>query len=119
MKVARLDANDDWTLGRGESDYLRDQDAIRQSVRTRLRSFQNDWFLDTGAGIDWITLCGRRGGQDLLVNEIRRVILGTDGVLAITALEVVPDRVRRTMQVRATLTTIFSAGVTEGVAVTL
>lgn len=98
MRVSGLDKNGDWRFGRGRAVYLQDSDAIAQNVVTRLRSFQRDWFLDIGAGIDWITLLGRRNSKDQIIREVERVVLETDGVLRLTALDVSHDtQTRRAM----------------------
>lgn len=86
MRVAGLDRNGDWRFGRGRAVYLQDSAAIAQNVATRLRSFKRDWFLDVEAGIDWITLLGRRNSRDQIIREVERVVLETEGVLRLTAL---------------------------------
>jgi hypothetical protein len=117
VKVARLDKDNDWALGGGEGDYITNLDALKQNIQTRLRSFQNDWFLDTTQGIDWITLLGKRNAQDQIANEVRRVVLGTVGVLAITEFEIAIDRARRAAQINLTVSTIFDENIEAGVEV--
>lgn len=85
MMVSRL-VNDDWSFGNGYADYLQDERAIYQNVLTRLRSFKYDWFLDTEAHIDWITLLGMKNSQSSILKEVERVVLNTAGVLKITQL---------------------------------
>lgn len=87
MKVARL-INDDWTLGNGLAGYISNEQAIYQNVKTRLRSFKHDWFLDTTLHIDWIALLGAYGKENDIKREIERVVLNTYGVTKITTLEV-------------------------------
>lgn len=87
MKVSALDSNNDWRFGHGKSDYISNSNAIRQNVQTRIQSFGNDWFLDTDANIDWITYLGLKNNKDLILGEVERVTLGTEGVMQITELE--------------------------------
>ncbi|MBE0469603.1 MAG: hypothetical protein IBX55_08885 [Methyloprofundus sp.] len=87
MKVSGLDKNKDWTFGRGKATYIQDSAAIAQAVETRIKEFKNDWYADVDAGIDWLTLLSNRNTQKQIENEIRRVILQTRGVIALTALD--------------------------------
>jgi len=82
MRVSKL-IDDDWTFGNGRANYIANAEAIRQNVKTRLRSFQNDWFLDIAANIDWITLNGTRNNESQILREIERVVLATEGVVKI------------------------------------
>lgn len=82
MRVSKL-VNDDWTFGNGRANYIANADAVRQNVKTRLRSFQNDWFLDIKANIDWITLNGMTNNESQILREIERVVLATEGVTKI------------------------------------
>jgi hypothetical protein len=105
MKVSRL-INDDWTFGRGNADYIKDEKAIYQNALTRLRSFKNDWFLDIDAHIDWISLLGSRDKKAEIMREIERVILNTEGVTTITKLEVI-EILNRQLRVAVSFNTVF------------
>lgn len=88
MRVSGLDSDNDWRFGRGRALYIADAEAVRQNVSTRLKSFASDWFLDTGANIDWIDLLGRPGTRDEILRNVERVTLATEGVTTITRLEI-------------------------------
>ncbi len=83
MRVSRLDKSGDWQMGQ----WLSGSQAIAQNVTTRLKSFKNDWFLDMGAGIDWLQLLGAKGTQKRILREVERVALGTPGVVRLTGLD--------------------------------
>jgi len=100
MKVSGLDRFGDWRFGRGHAVYVQDSDAIRQNVVTRIRSFRGDWFLDVRANIAWIELLGQRGSREQVLREVERVTLATDGVVRLTHLDIVHNRIDR----RATIT---------------
>lgn len=87
MTTRALDSNCDWTFGRSQADYLVGDAEIRQNIKTRLLSFQNDWFLDTSANIDWLNLLGQRGTRTRIEREVERVVLATEGVVQITDLQ--------------------------------
>jgi len=69
------------------SQHLTGSQAVAQCVKTRIRSFKNDWFLDIGAGIDWLQLLGARGTRKRILREVERVTLGTPGVVRLTGLD--------------------------------
>ena len=104
MRVRRLNG-DDWTFGRGRADYVKDQAAIAQNIKTRLLSFKNDWFLDIDANIDWMNLLGQRGTEKIIENEVARVILTTSGVVRINSLSL-QNKERRVI-IEADIATIF------------
>ena len=93
MKVSSLKQDGDWRFGRGKNHYVKRSDWVRQKLITRLRSHQQDWFLDTEHGLPWFDLVGERGTREQLTAEIERVTLDTDGVMSVLALETsVEDR---------------------------
>lgn len=108
MRVRALDANGDWTFGRGTNDYLVDLKAIEQNISTRLKSFLGDCFFDINAGIDWF---GFLGGKDQLgLNlAVRAVILNTDGVTALTQFSVELNHTTRLFTMTYGVTTVFSS----------
>lgn len=119
MRVAAIDANGDWTFGRGLSGYRRGTDAVRQMVQTRLREFVNDWFLDTTAGIDWIRLCSARDSQAEILREVRRVVLTTEGVLTLDFLSVELNRQTRALSISLRAGTIYDTEIQAQLAVVI
>ena len=94
MKVSALTQDNDWRFGRGKSDYVKRSRAVRQKVITRLRSHQQDWFLNMEHGLPWFDLIGQRGTQEQLTSEIEQIVLDTEGVLSIQKLDVNVDENR-------------------------
>ncbi len=108
MLVRRLDGNHDMTFGHGIADMAVQAEACAQNVKTRLLLLQQEWFLDTDAGVPWL--------QDIMVKpanllvaqaEIKRCILQTDGVQAIERFDLLFDSQTRKMTVVAALKTIY------------
>ncbi len=89
-----LDANGDWTFGRGKSNYLTMNRAIGQSIQTRLSSFLGDCFFDTAAGIDWFNFLGSKQKVALQL-AIRAVIINTQGVTRLTLLSLTYTAARK------------------------
>ena len=105
MKVSRL-INQDWTFGKGIANYVTDNNAINQNVSTRLKSFKNDWFLDTEANIDWLNILGNKNNQGVIESEVRRVVLETEGVLTIDSFNILEIN-NRNVTIEIEYTTIF------------
>jgi len=83
-----LDINGDWQFGNGLNSYKNGDDEIAQNVKTRILSFENDWYLDEGAEIDWLTILGQRNNKKTIENEVRRVTMETDGVLRVNEVSI-------------------------------
>lgn len=118
MRIAAITADGDWQFGRSKSGYLQGHAAVKQLVVTRLRSFVNDWFLDTAAGIDWFRLCSGRNTEEQILREVRRVVLGTEGVLTIDFLSVTLDRATRAVSISIRVGTIYDTKIIEQIEVT-
>lgn len=106
MSIRALDSNDDWTFGKGTGNYLVDENEINLNVRTRLRSWFGDCFFAVAEGVDYNNLLDI-GTQNLLDNDIRRVILQTAGVLRLNSYESEINRSTRGFSAEANITTIF------------
>lgn len=107
MIIRNLDANHDWVFGSGIANYLRDNDAIGLNINTRLLAWLNDCFFDMSAGIDWLNLLGSLGQKNMLDINIRRVILQSYGVTAITSFSSALNA-QRVFSASYTINTIFS-----------
>ncbi len=91
MVTKRLDENNDWTFGNGLANYLKDNEATLQNVMTRLKSFKNDWFLDTETNIDWFNILGSKTNEATIIKEIERVTLETEGVVRVNSIKLTYD----------------------------
>ncbi len=89
MAIRRNDKNGDWTFGQGSANYAREDEEIIQDVSTRIRSWQQDWYLDTFANIDWYNLLGNPLTQDSIVSNIGDVTLSTIGVTKLNGVEII------------------------------
>lgn len=106
MRYRRLDADRDMTFGQGLLNFLIDsREAVAQAVLTRLLLLRGEWFVDLTEGTPYATeVLGyhTRGTRDA---AIRARILGTPGVVTITAYS--STLIDRAFSVTATLDTIF------------
>lgn len=111
MKVRRIDANNDWTFGRGRANYANGSESVAQRVKTRLQSFKGDWFLDLEHGLPWLPNMERPASLERIETDIRAVILNTDGVSEITALELLLSE-DRTLTVNVSIKDIYDNNTT-------
>ena len=93
MIVRALDTNYDWTFGRGIANYKSGQDAIKQNIMTRLKSWKGDCFFALLDGVDYQNLLDKNTIL-YLDNDIKRVILQSDGVIRIDSFTSEIDDVR-------------------------
>ena len=107
MRVRRIDADGDWTFGRGRACYADTSESVAQRVLTRLRSFTGDWFLDLSHGLPWFDLMKRPADLARIERAVKRHILKTDGVHSITAFEMAPDPQTRNLVVTTTIVDIY------------
>ena len=116
MIFRNLTGSGDWTFGQGKQNYLKNNDAIMMNLKTRLLSFQNDCFFALQDGVDWFSILGQKD-QDLFLNEVRRVIMGSYGVVKINTVESVFDTAQRLMTVYYDINTFFTTNQTNTVEV--
>lgn len=104
MTVRKLDENGDLASGRDQFHNGYSAAEVAQNVRTRLKMFLGEWFLDTKDGTDWFGgVLGK--GTRLASREsiIRRRILLTPGCSGMTAFSVTADPATRQLTVTATI----------------
>ena len=105
--VSGLNKDNDWQFGKSRAQYKRNGSAVYQNVQTRIKSFVNDWFLNTQSGIDWYTLLGNKGTETQILREIERVTLQTEFVRSIEKLEIVRRDKNRAITIELAITTLF------------
>lgn len=106
MIFRQLDAGGDWTFGAGLSNYAIQDNAIGLNIKTRIKSWVNDCFFDLPAGIDWINRLGSKNQEDLLRQDLKRVILQSFGVTSIINFDSV--LVNRGFDITYNIKTIYS-----------
>lgn len=79
----------------------KDAQAVGEHVRQRLMTFYGEWFLDTTAGVKWLTeILGQRYDPALAEAVVKAEILDTDGVTGISGFSVSFVRGRRELNIR-------------------
>lgn len=95
MRVRRLDQHHDWTFGQSFSNYAVKSEAIAQNVKTRLLSFERDWFLNLDHGLPWLAQMGKSVDLNRFEMLIKKQVLETDGVVKITSYQANVDEQRK------------------------
>ena len=106
MIIRNTTAVGDWTYGKGLSDYLTKLDAILGNVKTRLQSWVGDCFFAPAEGVDYNNYLDKNT-EDLLISDLKRVIVQSEGVLRITIFESVLDRDLRDLRTVCEIETIY------------
>src|SRR4030042_6208019 len=92
MLIRKNDENNEWIFGRGRNDYIKNEDALKQNLKTRILSWKNDCFFDLQAGVDWNNYLDI-GTKFFLDQNVKQVILQTPDVIKINSYEsVLSDR---------------------------
>ena len=114
MIIRALDTNSDWTFGKGIQNYLREKDALKLNIRSRLKSWKGDCFYEPAEGVDYNNFLDV-GTKEFLDRDIKRVILQTEDVIKITEYESTLDRTSREVSIRTRIETVFGKITIDGV----
>lgn len=107
MIVRSIDVDNDWNFGKGKNDYLKNNKAIEQSIKTRLQSFLGDCFFSLDAGIDWFNLLGSKNKAKLEL-DVRAVIMNTDGVTKLISSSTLVNAQTRRINMTYVVETIYT-----------
>lgn len=108
MSIVRsIDADNDWNFGKGRSDYVKNNAAIQQSLKTRLQSFLGDCFFALDAGLDWFNILGSKNRIKLEL-DVRTVIINTTGVTRIRSVSTNVDPFTRLISMTYVVDTIYT-----------
>lgn len=108
MRYRALSAAGDSTFGSGSTAFfVNDAQAVAQLILTRLLLMTGEWFLDVTEGTPYSTQIIGVRTTSTYDSAIKNRILGTEGVVAITAYSSFLNRATRALAVNATVSTIF------------
>ncbi len=107
MRIRNLDKNGDWTFGRSNSNYLKNEAGIFLDIETKLKEWYKDCFFELLNGIPWSIRLGSKNQKELLDKDILEIIRNVQGVLNVFDFQstVLDRRYRCQMNIY----TIFSA----------
>ena len=108
MRYRALTPTGDMTFGKGSQNFLINSPAmVAQKVRTRLKLFTGEWFLDLTEGTPWGTEVLGTDTQNTYDIAIRDRILETEGVTSIVSYSSTFNAVTRNLTVTATIDTLY------------
>ena len=107
MIIRKVDTENDWRIGKGKSDYARDEQALAENIKTRLLSWVGDCFFALNEGVDWKARMDV-GQQDNLTDEVKSIILQSWGVVGINSVAVELGEGTRGVQITYDIETIYS-----------
>ena len=115
MRYRKLDDAGDYCFGRGQFDFLiNSPESVGQAVQTRLQLWTGEWFANTEDGTGWGSRVLGRGTASIYEMELRRRILETSGVTEIADLTASYNAQTRTLDVIATINTVYGQASIEG-----
>ena len=108
MRYRALTAAGDSTFGSGSTAfYVNNVQAVAQAIMTRLLLMSGECFLDVTEGTPYSTEILGRGTTGLYDAAIKDRILGTEGVVDISAYSSFLNRATRALTVTATVDTVY------------
>jgi hypothetical protein len=109
MKYRMLSPTGDYTFGQSLANfYINQIECVSQSILTRLRLNQGDWFLDITAGVPWNSKILGKSSPRTRDIVLKTVLLGTTGVTELTSFSVSLNTQRK-LSYTATVSTIYSS----------
>lgn len=108
------ETNDLFLRADGSLAVVTGAEAVGQHVRQRLKTFAGEWFLDTTAGVPWLSqIMGKKYDPALAEAVVKAEILDTDGVVEITSFSVGFDRTERRLNIKdVEVLTVYDSEVT-------
>lgn len=93
--------NDLYLDGSNNLAIVKDAKAVGEHVRQRLMTFYGEWFLDTEAGVKWLTqIMGQQYDPAMAEAVVKAEIVDTSGVTGISGFSVGFIRDRRQLDIK-------------------
>lgn len=100
-----LDSSGDLVIEAGDLKLLQGTDAIAQECRTALGLLTGEYPFDVELGTRWGTLLNNKLVTDAQISaEVRRVLVGVQGVASVDNVAIARNTVTRTATITATVT---------------
>ena len=96
----------DIDLTDGDFSIVSEKDAVEQHLRSNLRAFKSEWFLDLDAGLPYYQEVFRKNQSPVILDAIfKEAILKTTGVIELTEFDLKFDTVTRKLILNFAVTT--------------
>jgi hypothetical protein len=84
----------------GDLNLIDSADYACQKIKSRLKFFLAEWFLDSREGFPWFRdVFGKGQNLEVIRSDIRRTILSVAGITAVRKLELSLDSIKRALSV--------------------
>jgi hypothetical protein len=107
MIIRKIINGNDWSFGKGLSDYAVAEQAIEENMKTKILEWVGDCFWNLSAGVNWLARLDV-GQQANLLEDIKSVVLNCFGVVGITAMTIQLDPPSRHALIQGNVSTIYS-----------
>lgn len=85
MRYRKLSSTGDYMFGNGQADFLTNSpETVAQAVRTYLRLFLGEWYLNVNDGTPWLEGVLGYNSQEEADETLQNTILGIQGVQNLT-----------------------------------
>lgn len=106
MKYRRLDENGDYSFGNNSLDYIKDNDAIIQAIKTKLYLFYGEWWEDISLGLPMFqSILGQVSNENLRRTVIllsAEQIQSVEGVASVDSIVVAISARKLTLSIDVT-----------------
>ena len=103
-----LNSSNDLYLLNGQIAVIQDGNEVLQNVRTRLLTYQAEWFLDTTAGVPYLqSILIKPANLSATESLIKSEILQTPGVEGLSSFGLEFNKTTRTLNINFTARTTF------------
>lgn len=100
MSTLKLAGNNDIEISDNTLKIITDIDEIAQLLKTRLKLYRGEWFLNTSVGVPWLQeVLGKVNTKNGIESIIKDEILKTPGVRSLESFELDIDTVNRSLTV--------------------
>jgi hypothetical protein len=109
MRYRRQDANGDYVFGNSKADFYVNEPAVfAQAVKTRLRLFLGEYFVDTTVGMPWQAQVLGFNTENVYDGAVRNCIKETPGFLSFVRYSSSLERSTRMLTIDAVVNSVYS-----------
>lgn len=115
MNAMSLDGDKDIYIEGGVIARAEGSDAILQTIKTRLMTVRQEYFLDLDAGLPWYTeLMGKNVDLEKIRAHVAIAIVNTTGVSSLNRLALEIDKSSRALNIEFSYSDIYGKNITGG-----
>lgn len=113
MKDFMLDENNDVVIQNGKIQMVKDNEVLKQKVRTVLNTNKGEWFDNLNEGVKFSKILGKGNTEDMIRDEIQQGLKQVDDTFTINSFEMELDKITRNLKVKFTASNSTGEEITE------